>query len=179
MGVGNWLRRVLGASAPEPSPAPRPSVQVGGRLRPARDPQVDEAVEVMLRNPEADQDQMVGLWGDCGFTPLVAWRAYQFLPIAFTHVVLRGSGVTFQPGYDLMDPDAGTHSRHRLADEPLYSAAVAAAEAWAAEGCTPQQLLPIFGRSAEWSVIRQLVGPDGRLDGVVLTEPLLMPFAGS
>ena len=46
-------------------------------------------------------------------------------------------------------------------------------------GCTPQQLLPVFGPRAEWDVIRQLVGLDGRLDGVVLTEPLHMKFAGS
>ena len=139
---------------------------------------MDAAVEVMLRHPEADQDQMVALLADCGFAPPVAWRAYQFLPIAFAHVVFRSSGVRFQSRYVLKDPDAGTQSRHWLEDEPLYIAAVAAAEALALEGCTPQQLWPVFGRSAEWGVIQQCVELDGRLDGAILTEPLLMPFTG-
>lgn len=179
MGIGDWLRRLLGAPSPEVSPPQQSAVQVNERLRPVRDSQVDAAVEVMLGHPEADQDQMVSLLAECGFDPPMAWRVYQFLPIAFAHVVFRGRGVTFQQGYDLMDSDARTYSRHCLANEPLYLAAVATAEAMASEGCSPQQLLPVFGRSAEWSVIRQLVGPDGRLDGVILTAPLLMPFAGS
>ncbi len=148
-------------------------------MLPPVDPRVGAAVEVMLRHPEANQDQVLALLEGCGFTAPEAWRVYQFLAIAFAHVVFRGRGVEFQPGYVLMDPDSSARSTHRLADEPLYAAGVAAAEARVARGGTPQQLLPVFGRSAEYSVIRQLAGPDGRLDGVVLTEPLLMTFGGS
>jgi hypothetical protein len=139
---------------------------------------VEKAVEELLLHPEAEQDAMLALLQGCGLTPHEAWRAYQFLPIAFIHVVLRGAGVQFQPGYVLVDPDTDARSSHLLADEPLYVAGVASAERRLAKGCTHQQLLPVFGRSAEYEVIRQLAGPGGRLDGIVLTQPLLLTFGG-
>jgi len=76
----------------------------------------------------------------------------------------------FSPGYVLYDPDTGARISHLLADQPLYVAGVAAAERRLAGGCSPQQLLPVFGRSAEYHAICQ--------GGVWLTEPLLMPLRG-
>jgi hypothetical protein len=137
---------------------------------------VEKAVEELLLHPEADQQEMLALLEGCGLTPQEAWRAYQFLPIAFIHVALRGAGVQFQPGYVLVDPDTDARSSHLLADEPLYLAGVASAERRLARGGTLQQLLPVFGRSAEYDVLRQLKGPGGRLAGIVLTEPSLMTF---
>lgn len=174
MGIGNWLRGLLGNPLPDSSPVQADLVKH------TRDPRVDAAVEVMLSHPQSDQDHMLGLFEGCGFSPLEAWRAYQFLLIGFTHVVLRGSGVTFQTGYDLKCPESLTYTRHRLIDEPFYCAAVASAEAKLLADFTPHHLLPIFGRSAEWNAIQQLAGPDGQLSGVVLTEPLLiLPFEGT
>jgi hypothetical protein len=139
---------------------------------------VEKAVEALLLHPNANQEETLVLLERCGLTPYEAWRALQFLPIAFIHVVLREAGVVFQPGYVLFDPDSKTKTSHLLADEALYVAAVASAERWVAKGCTRQQLLPVFGRSAEYDVIRKLAGPDGRLNGITLTEPLLMTFGG-
>jgi len=138
--------------------------------------QVEKAIEELLLHPEADQAEMLALLEGCGLTAQEAWRAYQFLPIAFIHVVLRNAGVQFQPGYVLVDADTEARSSHLLAQEPLYVAGVASAERRLAEGCTLQQLFPVFGRSAEYDVVQQLAGPGGRLDGIVLTEPLLMTF---
>ncbi|WP_143392915.1 hypothetical protein [Fimbriiglobus ruber] len=137
---------------------------------------MDRAIDVLLLYTETNQDEMLALLEGCGLTPPEAWRASQFLPIAFAHVVFRRTGVRFQPGYDLLDPDTGEKGSFLLADEPLYVAAVTSAERRLATGCTAQQLFPVFGRSAEYGVIQKIAGPGGQLDGVVLTEPLLMSF---
>jgi hypothetical protein len=91
---------------------------------------------------------------------------------------MRGAGVGFQPGYILMDPDTGARSSRLLADEPLYVAGLAAAERWLARGSTREQLLPVFGRTAEYAVLQQIGGP-GEVDGTWLTEPILIWEPGS
>jgi hypothetical protein len=176
MGVGDWLRRQFpGTSPPEPEPFSPPAQCTP--TTPARRLEVssadaermERAVEVLLRHPEAEESDLPALLAECGLTLPEVWRAYQFLAIAFTHVVMRGRA-QFQPGYVLFDPDTGVKSSHLLAEQPMYVAGVASAERRLAEGRSPQQLLPIYGRSAEYHAICQ--------GGVLLTNPVLIPFRG-
>ena len=195
MALGDWLRRLFGSPSPPPEAEARPASQARqSPYFPAKRPdrvngaagqfdgrredaaKADTAIEVLLLHPTLSEDELLPLLEARGLTPLEAWQAARFLPIAFTHVVMRGAGVQFQPGYVIMDLDTGARNLHLLADEPFYLAGVASAERRLAEGCTPHQLLPVFGRSAEYDVLQKLAGPGGRLDGIVLTEPLLMSF---
>jgi hypothetical protein len=137
---------------------------------------IETAIEVLLANPQADQDATLAALVAEGFTPREAWRAYQFLPIAFIHVALRGSGVRFEPSYLLMNPETAARTQHRFEDEPLYVEGVKVAERLVATGYSARQFLPVLGRSAEYHAIRQLRRPDGDLRGIGLTEPILMEF---
>lgn len=134
----------------------------------------ERAADELLGHPQAGPDEALALLEGRGLTPPEAWRAYQFLPIAFAHAVLGADGVEFPPGYVLVDPDTGERTAHLLADEPLYVAGVAAAERRLAEGWTRHQLLPVFGRSAEFEAVRRLGGSGN----VRLAEPLLTRFGG-
>lgn len=178
MGIGDWLRQHFGRTTTTSSRGSRPVARDDASAPSTRDPRVEAAVDAMLGQPEADQNRMLELLEDCGFTPLEAWRAYQFVPMAFAHVVFSERGVTFRKDYILMDPETGVRRTHRLSDEPIYVAAAMSARSRGATGRRAPKLLPVYGRSAEYGAILQLAGPDGRLDGVVLVEPILMTFGG-
>jgi hypothetical protein len=156
-----------------PSAGPAPARRTG--FSPV-DAAVETTVEVFLAGPHADEAALLTALGWRGIAARDAWRLHQFVPIAFTHVVLERSGVLFQSDYDTWDPDTGRRGRHRLRDEPLYVAGVRSARRWLARGYTPDQLLPVFGCSAEWDAIRKVMRPNGDMCGIVLCEPLLVEF---
>ena len=132
---------------------------------------VEAAVDAIRRDPDADQDGLLAALGGCGLTPAEAWRAYQFLPIAYVHVAFRGVG--FQPGYETIDWDTGERRRHRLADEPVYAAGVASAERRLAAGGAVADLVPVAARSAEFDAVLAVAEPGGDWADIVLSEPVL------
>jgi len=138
---------------------------------------VNAAVEVFLAHPRADQTATLSALADRGLDPGDAWRLYQFVPIAFCRIVLRGAGVEFESAYLAVDPATMARRRRLLSDEPVFAAAVNAAERRFAGGGTTMELLPVFGRSAEYAAINQLLHQGSQLRDIRLTEPALFEFA--
>ncbi len=134
----------------------------------------------MMRHPdpEAGQDEMLPVIEACGLSPREAWRAYQFLPISFVHVVLAETGVKFQPDYFAVNSATVARIRRQLADEPLYVAGVACAKRMLANGYSSTQLKPVYQQSAEYQCIKELAGtPEELIDSdIVCTEPFLNEF---
>lgn len=139
---------------------------------------VENIVTAMMRHPEAGQDEMLPIIEACGLSPSEAWRAYQFLPIAFVHVVLADTGVRFQPDYFAVDATTDTRIRHQLVDEPLYVAGVACAKRMLANGYKFEQLKPVYRQSAEYQCVKELGGTPEELkdSDIVCTEPFLFEF---
>ena len=127
-------------------------------------------------NPKADQETILQALNDAGIPPRHAWELYQFLPIAFVHVAFRDQGVVFTPDYELDAAGSSARTRHKFMDEPIYVAGVTAAEGALADGHTALELRPVFHHSAEYAVILKLIGPDGSMDGIRLTEPVLFEY---
>jgi hypothetical protein len=140
------------------------------------DEDVNTAVEVFLALPRADQEATLEALAGRGLAPREAWRLYQFVPIAFCHVVLRGRGVHFEPGYLSIHPDTMAREMRLLSDEPLYTAAIRVAVVRIAAGATPEELLPVFGRSAEFAAINQMLHKGSQLRDIALVEPALFEF---
>jgi len=137
---------------------------------------VAKAIHVLLSQPEADQTAALAALESKGVTPREAWRLYQFLPIAFFHVIMRGKGVVFEPHYIAVNPITLDHTQHKFVDEPLYIAGVNAAEQMIAIEQSPQDLFPIYGRSAEYHTLLQLLPPDGDPMGIGFVEPILYDY---
>jgi hypothetical protein len=140
------------------------------------DEEIEKAVEVFFAHPEGGQENILAALANCGIAPPVGWRLYQFVPMAFCHVVLRPHGVQFAPDYLSLHPDTKVQQQHPLAGEPLYLAAVRVAERLLASGCDPRQLHPVYRQSAEYAVINDLLGGGGQLRDLVLCEPILFEF---
>lgn len=137
---------------------------------------IANAIAIFYANPKADQDAILQALDDAGVPPRQAWELYQLLPTAFVHVAFRDQGVVFTPDYELDAAGSSARTRHKFADEPIYVGGVTAAEGALADGHTALELRPVFRHSAEYSAILQLIGPDGSMDGIRLTEPILFEY---
>jgi hypothetical protein len=137
---------------------------------------IAKAITIFYANPKAEQETILQALDDAGISPRQAWELYQFLPIAFVHVAFRDQGVDFTPGYELDAAGSSARTRHKFADEPIYVAGVIAAEGALADGRTALELRPVFRHSAEYAAILQLIRPDGSMDGIALTEPVLFEY---
>lgn len=142
------------------------------------DGEVEAAVEVFLAHPHAEQDAILLALTTCGFSPWEAWRLNQFVPIAFYRVVMRPHGIEFEPTYLSIPRDAKQWERRLLADEPVYVAAIRVADRLRSAGATTEALLPVFGRSAEFAGINQLLNRGSQLRDIRLTEQALFEFEG-
>jgi hypothetical protein len=137
---------------------------------------IANAIAVFYANPKADQQTILQALDDAGIPPRQAWELYQFLPIAFVHVAFRDQGVLFAPDYELDGAGSAARTRHRFVAEPIYVAGVTAAEDALASGHTALELRPVFRHSAEYAAILELIRPDGAMDGIRLTEPVLFEY---
>jgi hypothetical protein len=95
--------------------------------------------------------------------------------MAFCYVLMSAQGVRFQKTC-LYEKKDGIRERRDLHAEPLYSAAMECAEAMLASDAPFSQIHAVYSASAEYAAIVSLMGPDGSLDGIVLTEPLLFEY---
>lgn len=64
----------------------------------------------------------------------------------------------------------------RFADEIMYRVAFEHATSLLKSGKSPNDLLPVFGRSAEYAVINRLLEKGGSLDGIRMVEPVLFGY---
>jgi hypothetical protein len=157
-----------GQSTPAPCPAPF-------RLLGLRD-KIEAAVKIFMSHPSAGQDELLSLLEAAGFAPEEAWRIFQFVPMAFCHVVLKHDGISFPSGYISMSFSRGPQVQRELKDEPIFQAGMEHAEELVASGYSRAQLLPVFRISAEYATLSKLKNPDGSFRGLCLVKPILFDY---
>lgn len=138
--------------------------------------QVDMAVEILRAHPRGDQGTVLLAFESRGIPPRDCWRLYQFVPMAFAHVVFGPAGVQFAPDYISLHPDTQVRVQRPLTGEPLYRTAVQLAKRRVGAGATDRDLLPVFRHSAEYSVIDKLLQGGGNLSDLGLVEPILFEY---
>jgi hypothetical protein len=122
-------------------------------------------VQVCRLSGAVSLDHLVALLGERGIDAETAERLIAFVPIACAHVLLPHRGVQLQPDYLLYDPDTERQMRARLADEPIFVAALELAT----QSIHSEWVCAMAADSAEWNAVAQMADPVG----CVLTEPLL------
>lgn len=140
---------------------------------------VRSAVRVFCSAPRTTQEEILHALKTAGLSAPEAWEILQFVPIAFCHVVMREEGVTFPPTYLAASWTDNQRARRTFTDVPLYLAATLVAKHALANGSTKQDLIPVFGLSAEYAAISQVKNLDGSIHGITVTEPLLFGYLES
>jgi hypothetical protein len=137
---------------------------------------IDKCLDVFLTHREADEPTILRELVARGIQPKLAWQLIQFVPMAFCHRLLRGTGVLFPESFLAQDPRTEARTRGELKDVPLYVEAAEMAEAWIADGVPREQWIAIAGRSAEYHVINLFIGKGSQLRGIHLAEPILFDY---
>jgi hypothetical protein len=88
---------------------------------------VARLAEIIAAHPEATGDEIYAAMAEAGVPDAEAGHAYDFTQIAWGRVLLDGMGIDFSPDYLRFDAAGEVVESGRLAEQPYFAAAMAAA----------------------------------------------------
>ena len=135
---------------------------------------VDRCVELILRLPRAEHDNMVQLLAGEGIARDDAECLMAFVPMAFAHAHLGPMGARLPRDFRAWDPDTKDSEIGVLSEEPLFARALAAACAMLRSDGGPARVLLVAARSAEWDGAQKLARDGSTLQHLVFTPPALL-----
>ena len=108
-----------------------------------------------------------------GVERVVASRLVEFLPLAYSRLILSESGVRFCDRFQRKLADGSLSSERPLDSEPLWAEVVSFARAEKSSGVNGDALLAIAGRSSEFDAVNQLANRGSKLKDIALTPAVL------
>jgi hypothetical protein len=143
---------------------------------------ITEAIRLALkfiRQSTADSDESIyeKLTAE-RLNPELAARLVEFLPIAYTRILLTSSGARFSNTFRRNLPD-GTSRESEFSANPVWNAVESFAQAEIARGISQKELLGVAARSAEFDAANKLLKQGSKLSNLVFTPPaFLWPESG-
>jgi hypothetical protein len=116
-----------------------------------------------------DRDGLLRALRAAGFTEAAAAEIVEFMPLAFARVLLEDVGVPLPEHYVRRVPGSHEERKHRLADEPIYREAAAAA--WEVLQTDEAAFVAVAARSSELQALNRALHAGARLDDFLLSPP--------
>jgi hypothetical protein len=140
---------------------------------------IAQAVTLLRRRTDLGDVAIYRELAGHGVEPPTAARLVEFLPMIYCRLIFLKSGLRFAETYQRALSD-GTYSPSvLLSSDTLWNEATKFADAEAKSGVDGQLLLAIAGRSAEFEAANKLLKTRSKLEGIRLTQPLLLwPASG-
>jgi hypothetical protein len=113
-----------------------------------------------------------------GMDSAVAARLVEFLPMAYSRLLLEGSGARFSGAFQRRLPNGGVTEKRILSSEPTWNAVVEFSRNEAERGVSRADLILVAGRSAEFNAANQLLNKGAKLRELVFT-PVVFPWPES
>ena len=133
---------------------------------------ISKAVAIFRTSPYSEDVEVYRRLTADGVDPQVAARLVEFLPIAYSRLILASSGARFSNTFRRMLSD-GTHQTRLLSSEPVWNAAVAFALGEAERNVPGRDLIAVAAHSAEFHAANQLLQKGSKLEDLILTPPVL------
>src|SRR5215831_3446965 len=105
-----------------------------------------------------------------GVECVVASRLVEFLPLAYSRLILSESGVRFCDRFQRKLADGSLSAERPLDSEPLWAEIVSFARSEKHSGITGDALLAVAGRSSEFEAVNQLANRGSKLRDIALTS---------
>jgi hypothetical protein len=102
-----------------------------------------------------------------------AERILEFMPIAFGRILMRESGVEFQPTYERRKPDSAKRKEYAFAKNAAYIASLEYAERQNQSVTGLPTLNAVAVRSPEIKAIEDMVNSGVETQNIVLSKPIL------
>lgn len=126
-------------------------------------------VAAFTSNPEADDGEILRLLVGAGISDAAADRAVAFVPLAFSRVLMAKSGGHFSDDYMQADASGRVSARARLRDDPVFEAALQAAQR-----ANRAQMRAIALRSAEIHVRSKALRAGAKAEDLVYSPPVIV-----
>jgi len=133
---------------------------------------ISKAVTILRELPSAEDHELYRVLVEADIEPQVAARLVEFLPMAYSRLILAASGARFSNFFRRVLSD-GTSEECLLSSEPVWNAAVAFAEAELEQGVSGEDLLAVGARSAEFHAANRLLQAGSKLENLAFEAPVL------
>lgn len=130
---------------------------------------VARLAEIVTPRAEFTEDDIYAAMADAGIPESVADRAYKFTQIAWGRAFLAGMGVSFSPEYTCFNGAGAVIESGRLADQPYFAAAIAAASNYV--GTPGFKLLALM--AAEVHAVNELLNKGSKPENLATVAPAL------
>lgn len=137
------------------------------------DAEVKRCVQVMVRHPDAEFDDLAQALLAGGITEIEAEALLALVPIGFAHAVLADAGVELPSSFLIRDPRTGETVQASLADDAIFQASHRLGHSMFAAQSSRREAARIIGMSSEWATVRSLCPEGNDFSGCVLTETVL------
>jgi hypothetical protein len=109
-----------------------------------------------------------------GLTRSLAARLVEFLPMAYCRLMLEPSGVHFSNSFQRRLTDGQVTPEQPLSSQPIWNEVLAFAKSEIDHGISPEDLLAVAGRCAEFDAVNQLLNRRSKMKDIHLTPVVLL-----
>jgi hypothetical protein len=135
---------------------------------------ISRAVQLFRATPALKDDEIFRVLLQEGMEPRVAARCVEFIPMAYSRMLLMEAGSTRFPQSFLRLLPNGKFETHRFDSEPVWNAIVSFARAERKSITAAKDLLAIAGRCAIFNAVNDALHAGSRLQDLLLSEPALL-----
>jgi hypothetical protein len=135
---------------------------------------IAKTVELLRRSASSTDDEVRGILVTDGVETTTAARLIEFLPMAYCRLLLEPSGVRLSSNFRRRLEDGQLSEERPLTSQPVWNAVLEYARNDVVRGVSPEDLLAVAGRSAEFDAANQLLKNGSQLKNIVLTPVVLL-----
>ena len=132
---------------------------------------ISKAIELFRSCPNMEDEEVFGTLVRGGLEPRLAARIVEFLPIAYTRLILGKSGVQF-PDVFQRRVAGGETLEGVLSEEPVWHAVLDFGRSEISRGISRNKLLLVAGRSAEFDALNRLLSAGSKLESLALAPTI-------
>jgi hypothetical protein len=133
---------------------------------------ISRAVTLIRNSPHLEDDELYHTLVAGGMDRRRSARLIEFLPTAYTRLILRNSGVRVSDKFQRRLPNGEISVERSLSEEPIWNEALKFASDEINRGLSIQDLFAIAGRSPEFRAINQLLEQGSKLEDIACTALL-------
>jgi hypothetical protein len=140
--------------------------------------QISRAVALFRNSPNKDDVELHSELVKMGIDRKLSARFIEFLPVAYSRVMLANSGARFTEAFQRRLPTGALSAKQPFSSDRVWDAVLEFAHAEVARGVSGKDLLALAGRSAEFDAVNQLLNRGAKLENIKFT-PVLFPWPES
>jgi hypothetical protein len=139
---------------------------------------IARTVVALRSSPHSSDAEVHSMLVADGMDSAIAARLVEFLPMAYSRLLLDSLGARFSGAFQRRLPNGESTEKRFLSSEPMWNAVVGFSRNEAERGVSRAELIAVAKRSAEFAAANQLLNAGAKLEDLVFT-PVVFPWPES